>query len=143
MMRKIYIYSIIILFFSSTTALPFTQHLCKMMDTDESVECSMHNPSPQQMKHHNCNSASEVKLIIKKSFSDCCELQIVDNKITDEFLSVDKNLIKENTYTIILLDIDNLFNKINPSKVSYYKIHNTSPPSSEEDLYIHNSILII
>ena len=143
MMRKIYIYALILAFFASTTALPFTQHLCRMMDGAENVECSMHNPSDQQMMHHSCNKAGEVKLIIKNSFSPCCEFQIVDHKIKDEFLSVDKDLFKEFTFALTLLNVDILFNKISPSSISYYNIHNTSPPSPVEDLYIHNSILLI
>ena len=114
-----------------------------MLDASENVECSMHNPSSQQMMHHDCSDGNKVQQIIKSSFSPCCEIQTVDNKITDEFLSVEKDVFKENTFTIILLNVGILFNSINPSSISYFNIHNTSPPSPEADLYIHNSTLLI
>jgi hypothetical protein len=142
MKKKVYIYILILTFFASTTALPLTQHLCKMMDNSEE-ECMMHSQPMKSMMHDCCSDRNISKVVFSDFAQNCCEVQVVDNRITDEYLSVNKDTYKENTFIVILLSADLLFNEINPLSISSHNIHNTSPPFYRNDLYIHNSILLI
>ena len=95
MLKKIYIIGLIISFLFSTTGFSITQHICKMMEEASAEQCNMcaDTQIPETMPCcENDNFADEV--ITSGNFSGCCEIQVVNNKVEDEFsLSGNSKLI--------------------------------------------------
>ncbi|NNG26966.1 MAG: hypothetical protein HKM87_05530 [Ignavibacteriaceae bacterium] len=85
-MKKIYIIGLILSFLFSTTGYTITMHYCKMMEETSSSECGIcaDTEVPEEMPCcEEDNFSSDI--ITSGTFSDCCEIQVVDNKLKDEF----------------------------------------------------------
>ncbi len=86
MMKKFYIVSLVISFMLSTTGLTFTQHICKMIEEASAEECNMCTDLPIQETMPCCEDENLTGVIITTgNFSDCCDTQVIDNKVEDEF----------------------------------------------------------
>ena len=144
MKKRLYILSLVFTFFVSTTGLPVTMHLCKMMEEASAEQCNMcaDTQIPETMACcEDDNFAGEV--ITSSNFSGCCEIQLVDNKVEDEFLYLKVEVKNDLTSSIVELPLSVIFNASKTVKSHSPFAFDSSPPSLENDLYIYNSVLII
>ena len=144
MLKKIYIIGLIISFLFSTTGFSITQHICKMMEEASAEQCNMcaDTQIPETMACcEDDNFAGEV--ITSGNFSDCCEIQLVDNKVEDEFLYLKVEVKNDLTSSIVELPLSVIINANQTVKSHSPFAFDSSPPSLENDLYIYNSVLII
>ena len=138
MKKKISVISLVLLFFVSTTGLPFAVNFCTMMDTPEADMCEMHT------EHKTCEYESHKSSINSEINKDnCCKTEIIDKSICDKYIQVNNqnnNLIQHTVAVIdnVFLVADNLV--VNPVKY----INDASPPTLlNNHIYLDNSILLI
>jgi hypothetical protein len=84
MKKRILISALSLLFLVSTTGLPVTIKLCKMAEGMDSSECTMHHKPVKSLccaKQTNDNSNT-----ISYDKPDCCQIEFVYNKVSDEFI---------------------------------------------------------
>ena len=144
MKRKISILTLVLLFFASTTGLPITLHLCKMMEMEIMTECSMCNSSKDKIQMPCCTEEMErEKNVITDSNDPCCELSIIDNKLSDKFFFSKHKSYEEFRLISILVENSNLYQN-NFSFSTSNKLINESPPGLlTNHLYLDLSVLII
>lgn len=144
MKKKILILNLAFVFMVSTTGLPVTYHLCKMMEAKSVSECGMCKIEMQKLESSCCSeNVSDNSIIIKSEKSTCCQDEFVFNKVEDEFVNNKSNVnifssseILFQQIVLIPFKIDFSFNE------SFY--WDTSPPFLiDSDLYITNSVLLI
>lgn len=144
MKKKIYILSLTFLFLISTTGVPVTFHLCKMMQEKSFSECEICSSNLNE-KFTSCCAIDDNQNLISISLdkSSCCQSEFVYNKVEDNFLS---NKTEANNY----FSFDNLFQQISllqptidfQSRNSFYC--DSSPPFLiNSDIYIINLALLI
>ena len=139
MKKKISVISLSLLFFVSTTGLPFVVNFCTMMGTPDTDMCEMHS------EHNKTCECEAHKLLVNSEISkdDCCKTEIVDKSIHDKYLqnNIQKFNLNQSIALIISSDIqvyDDLF--INPVR----SFNDVSPPSLiNNHIYLNNSILLI
>ena len=144
MFRKIYISTFLLTFFISTTGLPLTLHICKMMEMEMITECSMCETEEVEMNMPCCSDDMEDKKYIITDFNDpCCELTIVDKKLSDKFFFSKPNVKEEFSLVSILL-VDNYSDQNNFSSHSSVRSITESPPDLlTNNLYLNLSVLLI
>ncbi len=143
-MKKIYIIGLVLSFLFSTTGYTITQHICEMMEEASSSEYGMCTETQIPEKMPCCeedNFAGEI--ITSGNFSDCCEIQIVDNKLKDEFLFFIQKIKNDDSSLILYLSSDTFSIDNNILKLHSPYAFDSSPSSRDNDLYIYNSVLII
>jgi hypothetical protein len=145
MKRKISILLLAFLFFAANIGLPFSLHLCKMMDEPVAESCGMCTMPDMQddvmtmecsVEENNSNES------ISGITPVCCETQFVDNKISDQFLSVKTEINKDNISVVNLLISDFSLYSNSSAKLNL-QLQNNSPPIPGNDIYIYNSVLLI
>ena len=138
MKKKISVISLILLFFASTTGLPFAVNFCTMMDTPDADMCEMHS------EHKICEYEAH-KLYVNSEISkdNCCKTELIDKSICDKYIQVNNqnNNIVQHTIAVI----DDVFladNNLVVNPVKY--LNNASPPTLlNNHIYLDNSILLI
>ncbi|MBT8387644.1 MAG: hypothetical protein KJO12_09560 [Ignavibacteria bacterium] len=144
MLRKIYIIGLLISFLFSTTGFSITQHFCKMMEETFADECSMCMDTniPESMSCcEEDNFTGEI--YTSGNFSDCCDTQVIENKVEDEFIYLNVEVKNDLTSSIVELPLSILTNDNEIVKSQSLYAFNSSPPSRGNDIYIYNSVLII
>ena len=144
MFRKIYILSFVLTFFISTTGLPLTLHICKMMEMDKMNECSICNIDKNKIQLSCCSDEIEAERNVITDYNDpCCELTIVDKKLSDKFFFSQNNSKEE--FRLLSVSIEN--GNLNQNNFSLYtsnKFINESPPGLlTNHLYLNHSVLLI
>jgi len=142
MARKIYILTLLGIFFISTTGLPLTVSICNMGDLHTKDHCEI---DMQKMTDHSCCSKDEEEIPVKISQMDmgsCCQLKLVDNNVKDKFLSLsNESFSKTQISKLISSDVISYDTPVFSSH-RYYS-NNSSPPVADNHLYLNNSILLI
>jgi hypothetical protein len=77
--KKVYISLLSLIFFVSTTALPYTIHACRMMENNSDKVCSMCDKASN-------HSASAESQNIKNDGAACCSSKLVDSSVKENFL---------------------------------------------------------
>jgi hypothetical protein len=144
MIRKIYILSFIVTFFISTTGLPLTLHICKMMEMEKMNECSICNSSKDKIQMPCCSEEMQTERnAITDSKAPCCELTIVDKKLSDKFFFSQNNSKEEFRLLTVLIENGN-FNQNSFSLYTSNKFVNGSPPGLlTNHRYLNLSVLLI
>lgn len=139
MKRKVYILTLLGIFFISTTGLPMTVSICSMKDMQASGQCEM-AMNEMDGKCHDDKSTGDVN--VTKDIPACCQIKIVDNNITDNFISSSNDIGTKTPAKIIFISDINIFTpEINLSNNDYTS---GSPPLiSDNHIYLTNSILLI
>jgi hypothetical protein len=144
MMKRIYITGLIFSFMFATTGYPVTLHLCNMMEEASSSECSMciDTQIPERMP---CCEEDNVtgETITSGNFSGCCDTQLIDNKVEDEFLFFKQEVKNDDSSLIIIISSTTFSINNNVLKSHSPYAFDSSPPSLENNLYISNSVLLI
>jgi hypothetical protein len=144
MKRKISILTLILLFFASTTGLPITLHLCKMMEMEKMTECSMCESSKEKMQMPCCDQEMDKQETVITDFNDqCCELTIIDKKLSDKFFFAEYNSKEEFSLVSILIE-DNYDSQNKLSYSTSNKSISEFPPGLlTNHLYLNLSVLLI
>ncbi|MDR3665493.1 MAG: hypothetical protein P4L35_01500 [Ignavibacteriaceae bacterium] len=134
MTKRIIILSFCILFLVSTTGLPLTIHICKMMGTvSVNTKCTMCKGSCQHSK------SSEITGL-RLAMGNCCHTETFDKKVKDNFLSFDTEMNFHSSGVVMICPVDCSF----CSYLSSVPYADTSPPGLlSNNLYLFNSILLI
>jgi len=139
MIKKTSILFLILFFFGSTTGLPITIHLCKMVETADTDKCLMHN---MPVKASCCEKESDYKVFFSSSNPTCCETKTIDNSIVDRYL-IQKVEIKPDLVNIFLSLNSNIYNYKSDTN-RFFGITDISPPPIQNNhLYLTNSSLLI
>jgi len=134
MKRKISILTLALLFFTANTALPFTLHICQMMDMTET--CSHMIPK----KDLCCEEEIESDVFLAKAYDQCCLSKIIDPSLKENYIGSKTGLAQKiefvilhiNTNTFLLnFTVSNIYSDISP------------PPISTNNIYLINSNLLI
>lgn len=141
MLRKIFTYGLILTLLVSITGLSITWHICNTLNVVTTDECGMEDMTPSKMSGGCCEN-DEAKVTISGYMPVCCEIEVVENKISDQFLFVNCETNKNNSLSVILICTPILLDS-NQLEHSEYNLHNTSPPHLDNDIYLQNSILLI
>jgi len=144
MMKKTKILSLILLFFISTTGLPVSYHLCKMMEEKSLSECEMCSSAIEEVKPSCCSEETmEYPVKISSENPVCCQNEFIYNKVEDNFISSKTEINK-------LVTVDQLISFTQASKILSdnllsikYNISESPPTVQQNDLYLYNSILLI
>ena len=138
MKKKISVISLILLFFVSTTGLPFAVNFCTMMDAPDADMCEMHS------EHKTCEyEAHKLSVNSEISKDNCCKTELIDKSICDKYIQVNNqnNIIIQHTVAVIDLNFI-LDNNLVVNPVKY--LNDASPPSLlNNHIYLNNSILLI
>ena len=141
MLRKFYTYGLILILLVSTTGLTITWHLCKTLNVINTEACGMEDLAPTKMSS-GCCEKDEAEVAISGYMPVCCEIEMVENKVSDQFLFVNIETNKNTNFTVILIST-NIHLDSNPLDHFQHNLHNTSPPHLDNDIYIQNSVLLI
>ena len=141
MLRKIYTYSLILTLLVSTTGLTITWHLCKTLNVVNTEECGMEKIASKKVSS-GCCEKDDTKVTISGYMPVCCEIELVENKVSDQFLFVNNETNKNTNFNVILIS-STVHLDSNPLEHSEYNLHNTSPPHLDNNIYLQNSILLI
>jgi len=141
MLGKLYTYGLILILLVSTTGLTITWHLCKTLNVINTEACGMEDLAPTKMSS-GCCEKDEAEVTISGYMPVCCEIEMVENKVSDQFLFVNIETNKNTNFTVILIST-NIHLDSNPLHHFQHNLHNTSPPHLDNDIYIQNSILLI
>ena len=141
MLRKFYTYGLILILLVSTTGLTFAWHFCNTLNVVNTEECGMEDMTPGKMSF-GCCEKGEAEVTISDYLPVCCEIEMVENKVSDQFLFVNIETNKNTNFTVILIST-NIHLDSNPLHHFQHNLHNTSPPHLDNDIYIQNSILLI
>ena len=138
MIKKFHIISLILSFLFSTTGYTITMHFCKMMEEASSKQCGMCEvmEQPESME-------TECEIETVEDNSDCCEIQVIENKVEDDFLYYKEEVKNDLTSSVIDLPLSILINDKQIVKSHSLYAFDSSPPLHGNNLYIFNSVLII
>jgi len=144
MIRKTKIIALILLFFISTTGLPVFSHYCELMGENSLNECEMCSSAIEEVKPSCCSEETmEYPVKISSENPVCCQDEFVYNKVEDNFISSKTEINK-------LVTVDQLISFTQASKILSdnllsikYNISESPPTVQQNDLYLHNSILLI
>lgn len=141
MLRKIFTYGLILTLLVSITGISVTWHICKTLNVVNTEKCEMEDMTSHKMPS-NCCENDDATETISNYLPVCCEYEVVENKISDQFLFDNYELTKNNHSSVILIGSSDGLTS-NPITKSVSEIHNTSPPHLDNHIYLHNSILLI
>lgn len=141
MKKRILILTLTLLFLVSTTGLPVTINLCKMADSGDADQCTMHQKPVKSLCCSMETSGDEIS--ISSQTPDCCKIEFVYNKVNDEFVN---NKTEVNLFSSLgilsqpLILISHTFDF--GFEESFY--NDSSPPFLiDPELHITNSVLLI
>jgi hypothetical protein len=141
MIRKIYILTLLGIFFISTTGLPLSLHICSMNGLSSAETCKMHKIAEED--HSCCNKEDESPLkITLNEYDGCCQLKMIERNLTDQLLTAANDIISKTSIKIILTGITASYQSPVLSAHLYYN-SNSSPPLSDNLIYLDNSVLLI
>jgi len=141
MLRKIFTYGLILTLLVSTTGLSVTWHICNTLNVVDTEECGMEDMAPKKMSSGCCDN-DDVKETISSYMPVCCEIEVVENKVSDQFLFVKNETNKNAQFDAVLIGT-NIVLEPNLVYHSENNLHNSSPPHLDNKIYIQNSILLI
>lgn len=115
-----------------------------MMEMEMITQCSMCEPSEVEVQIPCCSDKMEDESNVITDFNDpCCELTIIDNKLSDKFFFTKLNL-KEEFSLVSILVADNYENQNNFSISISNRFIGESPPGLlTNHLYLNHSVLLI
>ena len=104
-------------------------NMCSETEIPETISCCEEN-----------NFAGEI--LTSGSFTDCCNTQVIENKVEDDFLYLKQEVNNDQCSIVIVLPASLLVNDIEILKSTSSYTFDSSPPSRKNDLYNYNSVLL-
>ncbi|HVO73851.1 MAG TPA: hypothetical protein VMT35_07500 [Ignavibacteriaceae bacterium] len=134
MKREISILTLTMFFFTANIALPFTLHICRMMDMKDTC------PNMVPKKVSCCQEENDWEAHITKAYDQCCLSKIIDPSLKENYIGTKTEITKE-IESLILNDnlepsilfnsFENIYSDISP------------PPKPANTIYLINSNLLI
>lgn len=144
MKQKIFILTLTFVFLVSTTGLPVTYHLCKMMEEKSVSECGMCKIEMQKLNSSCCSeNFSDYSVIIKSEKSACCQDEFVYKKVEDEFVNNKSNVNIFSSSEIFFQQIVLIPFNIDFSLSESFYCDSSPPFLINSELHITNSVLLI
>ena len=138
MKKKIFILSLVIVFFVSTTSLPITVHLCRMAQKATTSNCNMMGHCKISCKNQSVKEAHLLQIN-----NNCCSTKTIDTSVKDEYLS-QKNGNSDNIQSLVFVLTNNPFESIEQLNSNKKYFQDFSPPLlTNNTLYLSNSVLLI
>lgn len=141
MMKKVYILLLSLVLLLSTTGIYTSFYNCEMMDSSSSEKCSMCQVEELQQPDKCCEMSDDFNETVKSEQPVCCEIKVVDEKLSDNFLVTVKNSSEKESSSKIDLVSETFENSIAFSEITI-NVNVHSPPQSIP-LFITNSVLLI
>ena len=141
MNKKLYTYGLILILLVSTTGLTFAWHFCNTLNVVNTEACGMEHMINNKLSS-GCCEKDDAEVTISGYMPVCCDIEVVENKVSDQFLFVNIETNK-NTYITVILIKTNIHLDSNPLDHFKHNLHNTSPPHIDNDIYLQNSNLLI
>ncbi len=141
MMKKFYISLLILVVFLSTTGVYSSFYNCEMMESSSPDKCSMCQVEELQQPDKCCEMNDDYKETVKSEEPVCCDIKVVDEKLSDDFLVTIKNNSEKESLLKIILVSENFENSNAFSKIDI-SVNAHSPPQNIP-IYITNSVLLI
>jgi hypothetical protein len=144
MNKKILILSLTIVFLVSTTGLPITYHLCKMMEAKSLSKCEMCKIDMEKQEYSCCSNDEENNsVLIKSQKSSCCQNEFVYNKVEDEFVNTKTDVNFYSSSEILFQPIVLISNTFDFSLEESFYCDSSPPFLINPEIFITNSILLI
>ena len=142
--KKIFILTLTFVFLVSTTGLPVSYHLCKMMQEKSLSECEMCKAEMEKIESSCCSKVtSDYSVIIKSEKSACCQDEFVYKKVEDEFVTNKSDVSSFSSSEIFIQPIV-LIPYTFDFSIKEFIYCDTSPPFLiNPELHITNSVLLI
>jgi hypothetical protein len=144
MKKRIFILTLALLFLVSTTGLPFTYHLCKMMQEKSLSECEMCSSVMEEVVTNCCDEeTSEYPVSISSDNPVCCQSEFIYNKVEDQFVNNESEINFYTTFVNLFQPVTliNTQSEFYPDE-SFYS--DSSPPFLiDPEQHITNSVLLI
>jgi hypothetical protein len=141
MLKKIFIYNLLLIFFVSTAGLPFSMHFCSMMGESSVEDCTMCYVEKIEVKKTCCEADEALYEKLSAEFSSaCCETKIIDASVKDNFVISKSDLISKVYFSVLI--IENITGDLSIN--STQKFYSDIPPLLlDNQLYLINSVLLI
>jgi hypothetical protein len=143
MIRKTQIFSLILLFFISTTGLPVFSHYCEMMGRKSLSECEVCTAEKEETFSCYSEETPEYPVKISSEKPVCCQDEFVYHKVEDEFL-----FNKAEAKVFITVE-HSIITSVSPADFSQnlltqkYLISSSPPKFLTNDIYLNNSVFLI
>jgi hypothetical protein len=142
MKRKLFILTLLGVFLFSSTGLPLSLHICSINGLSSASACKMHN---QMKEDHSCcrNQEEEppVKLTVNQ-YDGCCQFKIVERNLTDQIINAANDINVKTSVKSAFTAIIPLYQSPAFSDAFGF-CSNSSPPVSNNHLYLNISVLLI
>ena len=141
MLRNLFTYGLILTLLISITGISITWHFCRTLNVVNTEECGMEDMASKKVSS-GCCEKDDAKVTISSYMPVCCEIEVVENKVSDQFLFDNYETNKNNNFSVILISFK-VGLEFNLLQHSDFALHNTSPPHVVNDIYLQNSVLLI
>ena len=144
MIKKASILTLLLLFFVSTTGLPFSVEFCNILKKEIKTECPLFT---QEKENNELSCPFEKEKAANKSTStikdeDCCSQELIVLGVKDSFIP--NKTEARNQSVSVVLPISDYSLPETEQEISTYTFIDTSPPLLQSNsLYLSNSILLI
>ena len=142
-MRKKLIKIFLFTFFLSTTGLPISLHYCQMQGIMSLSDCEICAAKEMDKESSCCEKENNYPIQLKNDTHDnCCELKIIDSSVKDNFtVTASEWKAEKNNFVINYILTENSYNY--KADQFYYNFTDTSPPLTQNKIYLLNSIFLI
>ena len=110
MSGKLYTYGLILILLVSTTGLTFAWHFCNTLNVVNTEACEMEDMSQNKVSS-GCCEKYEAKVTISGYLPVCCDIEVVENKISEPQIKLSGYAYIENTREQFRL-INNFLNNL-------------------------------
>ncbi len=140
MKRKVYISLFVTLFALANVGLPFTLHICQMMNSVTFDSCSACSEAVE--KKSCCEEDNSASINFTSGKDKCCETKLIISPIDEQYLVVKSESVKD-SFRLAEAVISNDFTP-GIDESTYDISHNHSPPpETQNHIYIINSVFLI
>ena len=144
MNKRIPIVILTMLFLVSTTGLPVTYNLCKMMQEMSLNKCEMCSVSKEEVVTSCCaEEIIEYALSISSENPVCCQTEVVFNKVEDQYVDSKTEI---NFYTSSQISLHLVAQILSQSEFNPNEpfLTDSSPPFLiDSEIHLTNSVLLI
>ena len=144
MKKRIAILGLTLLFLVSTTGLPVTYHLCKMMEQKSLSECETCKAEIEIIVSTCCTEETvQYPITISPKNPVCCRDEFVYNKVSDDFIYNKSEINLYSSSNNLSQPIISFLPKANFSNVTSFYFDSSPPFLINSELHISNSVFLI
>lgn len=141
MIKKFQILFILVMFFGSTTSLPITIHLCKMMDSNSKNSCKMHMTKKMNSNHCPMKTSTEKENSQTIKIPFCCSSIAKNLNIKDDYVLTQSVTSKD--LKIKLLSNISHTNTFDTNILEHIQTNKAPPKTANNKIFLTFSLLLI